>query len=93
MTENQTKFVELAKRYEQAKEALNQLGLELAASLNLLEINSYFQDETTNIVYKIVKPKGTFVAYKDVDYVRTALEGERQGSLSKKEANEKGFFV
>jgi hypothetical protein len=41
----------------------------------------------------VVKPKGTFTYFKDLDYVRTAQEGERAGTLSKKEAESLGFAL
>lgn len=93
MTENQKKLIELSNKYEKIKDELNAVGLELGIVLNQLELNTYFQDLETLAVYKIVKPKGTFVAYKDVDYVRTAFESESRGSLSKKEAEEAGFSL
>lgn len=93
MTENQKKVIELSKAYERAKSELDLARRDLDSVLNQMELNTYFQDEATKTVYKIVKPKGTFVSFKDVDYHRTALEGERQGSLSKKEAQEAGYEV
>jgi hypothetical protein len=93
VTENQIKFLELAREYELVKDRLDLVREELNSVLSKLELNSYFQDPTTKAVYKVVKPKGTFVSYKDVDYHRTALEGERQGSLSKKEAQEQNFTM
>lgn len=93
MTENYSKFLELAKEYELLKDRLELIRQELTVSLSQLELNSYFQDPVSKVVYKVVKPKGTFISYKDVDYHRTALEGERQGSLSKKEAQEQGFIL
>lgn len=49
-----------------------------------------FQDDD-KIVYKVVKPKGTYVDFKEVDYVRTRKEDEKIGTLSLKEAKEEGF--
>ena len=91
MTENQTKVVELSKKFEQLKKELETARMELDTVLGQMEYNSYFQDEATMIVYKIVRPKGTFVSFREVDYHRTAQEGERQGSLSKKEAEQAGY--
>lgn len=93
MTENQAKFLGLVKEYELVKDRLELIRQELTMVLSQLELNSYFQDPVTKVVYKVVKPKGTFVSYKDIDYHRTALEGERQGSLSKKEAQEQDFIL
>jgi hypothetical protein len=93
MNEVQTKFLEVSKYYEQLKDKLDLAREELEGLLKHMPLNSYYQDPATMAVYKIVKPKGTFVQYRDVDYVRTALEGEVKGSLSKKEVEEQGFYL
>ena len=85
------KFVEAAKNVERIKEELEQAYEQLNTAMNEMGFDSYFQDPETKLVYKTVKPKGTFTYYRDIDYVRTAKEGERAGTLSKKEAQEKGF--
>jgi len=89
----QVRFLEAAKKVEKIKEELDQAYEELNSSMADLTLGTYIQDEETKLVYKVVKPKGQFTHYKDIDYVRTAKEGERQGSLSKKEAEEKGFSL
>jgi hypothetical protein len=94
MTEDQKLFLEVAKKYEELESQMDLVRKELNSVLSRLELGSYFQDPETNLVYKVVVPAGTFVFYKTVDYKRTAKEGERGGSvLSKKEAQEKGFYV
>ena len=93
MKETIDKFLKQVKEYEELKDKLEEVRAELTASMAEIGMNAYFQDQETDLVYKIVKPKGTFISYKDIDYVRTAKEGERQGSLSKKEAQEKGFIL
>lgn len=93
MNEDQAKVLELSKIYEKMKAELDTVREDLTLALSRLELNSYFQDPVTMAVLKVVKPKGVFCSFRDVDYHRTALEGERQGSLSKKEAQEKGFSV
>ena len=87
------KFVELCKYLEQLKEKTDEVRTELTTVMTLLGMGSTAQDPLTLAVYKIVKPTGTFTYYKDIDYVRTALEGERAGSLSKKEAESLGFAL
>jgi hypothetical protein len=92
MTDAQRKFVELAKQHEAQVDALIATREQLEAVMKELGVGSYTQDEV-GTVYKIVKPKGTFTYYRDLDYTRTALTGERAGSLSKKEAEEAGFVL
>ena len=92
MDQNQN-FINLAKKYEQLQKDLEAVRTELNKSMTELKIGTYTQDPETNAVYKIVKPKGTFMYYKDIDFVRTALQGEGSGSLSKKEATENGFTL
>jgi hypothetical protein len=59
-----------------------------------LGLNTYHQDPITGIVYKIYKPDGTFIAYKSIDVKRTALVGEKGGTiLSKAEAELNGFVL
>jgi hypothetical protein len=89
----QARFLELAKRYEDLKEEVDQVRTEMNASMLELGYNITLQDPLTLAVYKIVKPMGTFTYYRDVDYVRTVLEGEVKGSLSKKEAESLGYIL
>lgn len=93
MKEKQVRFLELAKYQEELKGKLDEVRQELTSLMTELGIGTYIQDNDSLAVYKVVKPQGTFMYYKDIDYVRTALEGERAGSLSKKEAEEAGFTL
>lgn len=86
-------FVEAAKTVEDLKEQLDKAYEKLNTIMTELGVNTYTQDPETKLVYKIVKPKGTFTYYRDIDYVRTAKEGERAGTLSKKEAEEMGYSL
>ena len=52
-----------------------------------------FQDPSDKTVYKITKPEGKFVHFETWGYDRTKREGEVRGSLSVKEAKERGFDV
>ena len=87
----QAKFFELAKYSEQLKEKQEALYKELDGVMRELGYDTYHQDPETMAVYKIVKPKGRFVTFSEISYNRTALEGEKSGSLAKKEAQELGF--
>lgn len=86
-------FLHTAKYYEELQEQINKVREELNAALLDLGLGTYVQDPETGLVYKIVKPNGTFMYYKDIDYTRTAKATERAGTLSKKEAEEAGFTV
>lgn len=88
-----SKFLELAKLVEAKQEELNKLQEELNTAMVALGLNYLLQCPLTLTVYKIVKPKGTYTPFREIDYVRTALEGERAGGLSKKEAELAGFTV
>lgn len=92
MSKEQT-FLENAKKYEELQEQLTQVREALNASMSDLGLGTYVQDANSGLVYKIVKPTGTFMYYRDIDFVRTAKTTERAGTLSKKEAEEAGFTV
>lgn len=87
------KFLDLAKYQEELKNKMDEVRDQLAAAMNDLGIGAVLQDPDTLTVYKIVKPGGTFMYYRDIDYVRTAQDGERAGTLSKKEAESLGFIL
>lgn len=88
------RFVELAKETERLHDELQAKFEELNKVMTELGIDTYAQDPVTLAVYKIIKPNGTFVAFRDIGYKRTALEGERGGTvLAKKEAEEAGFVL
>lgn len=93
MNDAKLNFIQLAKEYEKKQEEMNELRVRLNSAMLELQIGTYVQCPDTGTVYKIVKPNGTFTYYKDIDYVRTALEGERAGTLSKKEAEGSGFVL
>lgn len=93
MTDKQAKFIQVAKYAEELKEKTDEVRTELEGLMKELGVDSYVQDPDTGTVYKIVKPSGTFIYYRDINYVRTALVGERAGTLSKKEAEEAGFVL
>lgn len=87
------KFLELAKQYESLKDQLDKVREQLTESMTELGLNTFLQDPETKIVYQIIKPQGTFISFKEIDYIRTKKEDERAGSLSVKKANEAGFVV
>ena len=93
MTLEQSNFIAATERYEQVKKELDAAREELEKCALALGYGAYVQDPETSLVYKIVKPNGSFVYYRDIEYVRTAKDGERAGTLSKKEAEGAGFIL
>lgn len=94
MDAKQGKFLELARYYEELKEKLSEVSEQLTVAMKDLGFDTYVQDPESHVVYKIVKPTGTFVEYKEVSFKRTLKEGEKGGGatvLAKKEAEEQGF--
>lgn len=84
-------FLDLAKQYESISESLSKVREQMQAVMMEIGVDKYHQDPTTGLVYKIVRPKGTFIEFRVIDYVRTKKENERQGTLSKSEAEKAGF--
>lgn len=91
--ELQNRFFDLANKYEKIKSELDSTRKELNETMETIGTGNYIQNPETLDVYKIEIPKGTFVEYRKIGYVRTAREGEVRGSLSKKEAQEAGFIL
>lgn len=91
---NNENFLKLAKETEKMHEDLKMKYAELKTAMEELKIGTYLQDPETLTVYKIIQPTGTYVEFRNIDYKRTALDGERGGSvLSKKEAELQGFIL
>lgn len=86
-------FLSHAKYYEELSAKMDEVRESLRLSMEDLGVNTYVQDIETGLVYKVVKPTGTYMYYRDIDYKRTAKADERSGTLSKKEAEEAGFTV
>lgn len=87
-------FIQLAKQYEKQSDELGKTREALQAAMVDLGVGTYAQDPDTRAVYKVIEPNGTFTYYRKIDYKRTALEGEKGGTvLSKKEAQEAGFIL
>lgn len=94
LTETQKKFVALEKKKAEVKKFYEELDAALADVIEEIGMDKYFQDPEDGTVYKTVKPAGTFVAFKDVDYSRTRRGhlGEKAG-LSMKEVEDAGFVL
>lgn len=92
--EKKEQFIALAKKYEEAVSNLNAVREELNTVLTELGVGTYAQDPETTAVYKVIKPKGTYTYFRDIDYNRTLLEGEKGGSpLAKSDAEAAGFTL
>lgn len=92
MTPAQLKFVNLERKREDVKRYFDELAQATLVLKNEIGLNGMFQDDQ-GIVYQVVKPKGKFVSYEDLSYIRTKREGEERGELSVKKAEEAGFKV
>jgi hypothetical protein len=84
-------FIALAKEKETLVEALKIVNEGLEKIMGMLGEGKMVQDPETKVVYQVVKPKGTFVAFKEIDYVRTRRTLEERGDLSMEKAIEAGF--
>merc|ERR1712146_662540 len=87
------RFLELSKEREALKEKLKSSNEEINQLMKDIGEGEMFQDPATMLVYKIERPKGTFIEFKEIDYARTKKATETRGSLSKKEAELNGFAV
>lgn len=87
------RMIELAKEIEAMDDQRQAKQEELNQILQTIGLGKMAQDPSTGIVYKVVKPKGKYTFFADIDYVRTAKPEERSGSLSKKEAEEAGYVL
>lgn len=93
MTDAQQKFLELAKRYEELTEEMKEIKPKMQELMAEIKPGTMFQDTDTMLVYQVVIPKGKYMYFDPIDYVRTKKETERQGELSKKAAEEAGFVL
>ena len=82
---NKKKLVELSFKRDELKKQYEELNTELEEVLTFLGVDTFFQDKD-GTVYKVVVPKGSFVSFKHIDYVRTRRGDEKLGTLSLKEA-------
>lgn len=87
MTELKEKFLALAQERESLVERLKATNEELTSVMSDIGVGTFLQG-SDGLVYKIEAPKGRFVEFKTIDYVRTKKETEDRGSLSKKAAEE-----
>lgn len=87
MIELEQKLVDLSFKKDELKKMYDALDKELVEVCQKLGVGYAFQDEEGTI-YKVDVPKGTYVSYKPIGFVRTKRGDERAGTLSQKEAQE-----
>lgn len=93
LNDPKARFLELVERIEQLNDEYKQLTQELDLIAENLGEGAMFQDPKDMTVFEVALAKGKYVYYTKWTYNRTKKAGERQGSLSLKKAQEKGFIV
>jgi hypothetical protein len=91
--EAKQRFIALAKELEALKDKESELSHTLELLMKEIGIGQMFQDPDTGLVYRVQVPKGKYVYYQQLEYVRTAKPGESRGTLAKTEAKNAGFSV
>ena len=92
LTEAQKVFIDLDKRKEEVKKFYAEYDKAIADVVAESGVGAFFQD-SEGTVYQTAIPKGTYVDYKQTTINRTRREGEKQGSLALKVAQDAGFNV
>lgn len=80
-------LIALSYKKDELKKQYEQLNEQLEKALTALGVDHFFKD-ADGTVYKVVVPKGSYVGFKHIDFVRTKRGMEKVGSLSQKEAKE-----
>lgn len=92
MSDKQKRFVELERKKDEIKKYYEDFEVALTDLIKEQGVNSLFQDDR-GTVYKLIECEGKFVKFDKYSYNRTKRLGEERGSLSVKEARERGFAV
>jgi len=92
MTDAQKKLVELDKRKEEIKKFHDDLSAAVADVQKEIGIDGFFQDHE-GTVYQIVVPKGKFMYFDHISYIRTRRLNEKSGDLSLDKAQAAGYTV
>jgi hypothetical protein len=88
----QLSVVNLSLQKEKLRKEMEEINKNLEDALKSLGMGHIFQAED-GTVFRVSKPAGTFVAFRDIDYDRTRREGEKSGSMSLTDARAAGFEV
>ena len=89
--ETKKSLIELANQKEALLEQLKAVDASLRQALLEVGVNGFVQDPTNLVVYKVIKPEGHFIKFKDIDYVRTRKTPDEKADLAMGEAMEQGF--
>jgi len=91
----QMNFINAAADFEAAKKIVGEKAESMRKLAKKLGVDATFQDPVTGVVYRIAIPTGRFVEFPPIGYVRTRDKalGEKQGSLSLKDARDAGYEV
>lgn len=92
LSDKQKRFVELERRKDEIKKYYEDLETAITELIGEQGVNTYFQDEQ-GTVYKLIECEGKYVKFDKYGYNRTKRAGEERGSLSVKEAKERGFNI
>jgi hypothetical protein len=86
--------VELEKQKESVKKFYEDLSLAVEELAKEVGVNGFFQDQE-GTVYKIVVPKGKWISYEPLSYLRTRRMHEDASPLplALKDAEKAGFTV
>jgi len=85
LTEAMRTLIALDLRKKEIEEYYQALEVAIELVAQEIGVNGYFQ-APDGIVYKIVKPEGRYVMFRELDFVRTKRASEERGTLSQKEA-------
>lgn len=84
--------VTLSLEKEKLKKQMEELNKNLEEALKNLGVGYVFQAED-GTVFRVSKPTGAFITFREIDYDRTRREGEKSGSMSLTDARNAGFEV
>lgn len=85
-------LVTLSLQKERLKKEMEDINSKLDEVLKGLGLGHMFQAQD-GTVFRVSKPAGTFITFREIDYDRTRREGEKSGSLSLTDARNAGFEV
>lgn len=85
-------LVNLSLQKERLKKEMEETNSKLDEVLKGLGLGHMFQ-APDGTVFRVSKPTGTYISFREIDYDRTRREGEKSGSLSLTDARNAGFEV
>ena len=96
MTSNQSKLIELSKKYETLRGVMKDVSTQLNdATIAVAQetgLGVFFQDND-GTVFRVAKATGTFVEYRDLKYERTRRHPSEKPGISLKDARDAGYDV